>query len=75
MKIKLIDIIIVSLVIAVVFIIVLMINPLSKEKSAESVSQDLKIDSDELCAVQPGYDEKEWREHMSHHPDRYKDCL
>ena len=27
------------------------------------------------CETPPGYTEKSWREHMSHHPDRYKECL
>ncbi len=27
------------------------------------------------CATPPGYTEQSWREHMSHHPDRYKECL
>jgi len=27
------------------------------------------------CATPQGYTEQEWKEHMSHHPDRYKDCL
>ena len=34
--------------------------------------------ADELpdkCKVPPGYDEKQWREHLSHHPDRYAECL
>ena len=27
------------------------------------------------CAVPPGYTNESWYEHMSHHPDRYKECL
>lgn len=27
------------------------------------------------CAVPEGYDEQSWKEHMGHHPDRYKECL
>ncbi|MBI2135483.1 hypothetical protein HYU06_00235 [Candidatus Woesearchaeota archaeon] len=27
------------------------------------------------CAVPEGYDDKSWKDHMSHHPDRYKECL
>lgn len=27
------------------------------------------------CSPAPGYTEAEWREHMSHHPSIYKDCL
>jgi len=27
------------------------------------------------CDPQPGYTEESWREHMSHHPSIYKECL
>ena len=27
------------------------------------------------CATPPGYTDEQWREHMGHHPDRYKECL
>ena len=27
------------------------------------------------CAIQPGYTQESWREHLSHHPDLYKECL
>ncbi|MEM5805970.1 MAG: hypothetical protein QW818_02285 [Candidatus Aenigmatarchaeota archaeon] len=27
------------------------------------------------CTTPPGYTDGAWREHMSHHPDRYKECL
>lgn len=28
-----------------------------------------------ICATPPGYTDEQWREHMSHHPDRYAECL
>jgi len=30
---------------------------------------------EEICKPQPGYTEESWREHMSHHPDIYRECL
>ena len=27
------------------------------------------------CVPPPGYTEEAWRQHMSHHPDQYKQCL
>ncbi len=27
------------------------------------------------CKVPAGYDEAQWKEHMGHHPDQYKECL
>lgn len=29
----------------------------------------------EKCTPQPGYTEESWKEHMSHHPNIYKECL
>lgn len=31
--------------------------------------------SQDICATPEGYTDQEWREHMGHHPDRYKECL
>ncbi|MBS3079987.1 hypothetical protein J4221_00790 [Candidatus Pacearchaeota archaeon] len=30
---------------------------------------------EDKCQAPPGQTEEEWREHMSHHPDLYKQCL
>lgn len=27
------------------------------------------------CATPQGYTDEEWKEHMGHHPDLYKECL
>ncbi len=29
----------------------------------------------EKCKTPPGYTDQQWKEHMGHHPDRYKECL
>ena len=29
----------------------------------------------DICATPAGYTDQEWKEHMSHHPDRYAQCL
>jgi len=29
----------------------------------------------DICTTPPGYTDEQWREHMGHHPDRYKQCL
>ena len=31
--------------------------------------------SENKCTSAPGYDAISWKEHMSHHPNIYKDCL
>ncbi len=30
---------------------------------------------EDKCKPGPGYTEESWREHMSHHPNIYKECL
>ena len=30
---------------------------------------------EDKCSPAPGYTEEAWREHMSHHPDIYNECL
>ena len=30
---------------------------------------------EDKCKPAPGYTEESWREHMSHHPNIYKECL
>ncbi len=32
-------------------------------------------DKNDLCKAPEGYTQQEWEEHMSHHPDGYKECL
>ncbi len=29
----------------------------------------------DICATPAGYTDEEWKQHMGHHPDRYKQCL
>ncbi len=37
--------------------------------------KDSSKSGEELCKPAAGYTEESWREHMSHHPDIYKECL
>lgn len=36
---------------------------------------DSNSDGNDICTPKPGYTPESWREHMSHHPNIYKDCL
>ena len=50
------------------------------EKNPENNQQNyLQLSSkgnpDDVCAVPPGEDPKEWNEHLGHHPDQYAQCL
>ncbi|MBI5332246.1 MAG: hypothetical protein HZB65_01610 [Candidatus Aenigmarchaeota archaeon] len=31
--------------------------------------------TDNICATPSGYTDASWKDHMSHHPDRYAECL
>jgi len=42
---------------------------------APAVQSSANAQSADICTPQPGYSEQEWREHMSHHPDMYAECL
>jgi len=37
--------------------------------------KDVGKSADEKCKPASGYTEESWREHMSHHPSIYKECL
>ncbi len=30
---------------------------------------------EDICKTPSGYTDQQWTEHMSHHPDRYEECL
>ena len=30
---------------------------------------------EDKCSLGPGYTQESWREHMSHHPNIYRECL
>lgn len=36
---------------------------------------DVGKSTEDKCKPGQGYTEESWREHMSHHPDIYKECL
>jgi len=43
----------------------------TQENYKEMVSAELA----NKCAVPESYDSELWKQHMSHHPDRYEGCL
>lgn len=44
----------------------------TQEECKKSFQAEIERDK---CAVPAGYTAESWKEHMSHHPDRYKECL
>ena len=48
---------------------------LSKGYSQEKYNKFISAEGENKCETPENYTDKEWREHMSHHPDQYKECL
>jgi len=45
------------------------------QHSQENFESFTQAELSDICQTPPGYDEEVWRQHMSHHPDRYAGCL
>ncbi len=45
------------------------------EHTEERYRKAVEAETKDPCATPDGYTDDAWREHMSHHPDRYKECL
>lgn len=47
----------------------------SVEKNDENFAKAVEAELPDKCKTPSGYTDKSWQEHMSHHPDRYKECF
>ncbi|MEK6863015.1 MAG: hypothetical protein AABW57_02540 [Nanoarchaeota archaeon] len=47
----------------------------SKGYSQSDYNKFVSAELSDKCKTPQGYTDQEWKEHMSHHPDRYKECL
>lgn len=45
------------------------------EENEDNFAQAQRAELADRCQTPEGYSDQGWREHMSHHPDRYKECL
>lgn len=46
------------------------------ENNAQNFQQfSSKENPADICGVPPGTDPQQWKEHLSHHPDKYSQCL
>lgn len=41
----------------------------------DSYKKALAAEQPNKCDTPPGYTDESWREHMSHHPSQYTECL
>jgi len=47
----------------------------SKGYTREEYNKFVSAEGSNKCETPAGYTDQEWKEHMSHHPDQYKECL
>ncbi len=40
-----------------------------------SYQKAIESELEDKCKTPSGYTDGDWKDHMSHHPDRYKECL
>jgi hypothetical protein len=45
------------------------------EHSEEQFQVFAAAETEDKCTVPEGYTEADWKQHMSHHPERYEGCL
>jgi len=50
--------------------------PAGLQHTAANYQQFVSAESaGDICKTPAGYTDEQWKEHMSHHPDRYAQCL
>lgn len=63
-------------VVGLAFSVVTMVKSKGVENTPENYNKFVSAQNpNDVCKTPEGYTDKEWREHMSHHPDQYKGCL
>jgi len=45
------------------------------QNTPENFAKAIESELADKCAAPAGYTDESWVEHMSHHPDRYAECL
>lgn len=67
MKKEMINIILVLVIISIASVITILVINYYRFMSSENPSN--------ICQTPAGYTDEQWKTHMSHHPDRYAQCL
>lgn len=63
------------LIIVIIALIFTISNFFSKGYSQEEYNSFVSAEGANKCETPSGYTDQEWKDHMSHHPERYKECL
>ena len=50
-------------------------NPRLENNASNYNALVSKQNPNDICAVPPGTNPQEWKEHLSHHPEQYAQCL
>lgn len=56
-------------------IVVLLLILFTAFPSMTYAIKDFSSDSEDKCSPPEGVSQEDWNEHMSHHPNMYKECL
>lgn len=63
------------MIIAAVAIVVVSLFLFVSSRYGANYSKAISSELTDKCATPSGYTDQQWKEHMSHHPDRYTECL
>lgn len=44
-------------------------------RTSQNLPVEVKQPATDKCQTPPGYTPEEWQDHISHHPDQYRECL
>ena len=70
------EIIVYGILIIVVIALIFTISTFfSKGYSQQEYNEFVSAEGSNKCETPEGYTDREWKEHMGHHPDQYKECL
>ena len=65
------------IILAVIFIVLVfsITSMFKKDYTEEDYNKFISAEQQDKCATPPGYTDEEWKDHMSHHPNIYAECL
>ena len=67
-----------SLIVAVLLVVIsitVFFSPGVENNASNFQKFSSQQNPDDICAVPPGQDPVQWKEHLGHHPDLYAKCL
>lgn len=69
------QLIVITVIVGLVAISVFLVYQWYQQIYGSNYTSAVSSELNNICATPSGYTDKEWIEHMSHHPDRYAECL